>query len=76
MIETATIERAVVKVPGLRRQRMLAALTQADLADAAGVQRATISRLEHGEEAFPTTVRKLASALGCRPAELIEPERT
>lgn len=75
MIETATIERAVVKVPGLRRQRVLAALTQADLAEAAGVQRATIGRLERGEEAFPTTVRKLAVALGCSPRDLIEPER-
>jgi transcriptional regulator with XRE-family HTH domain len=63
----------VVALPGLRRLRTLAALSQADLAERAGVQRQTINRLEHGGDAQPSTVRKLAAALNCRPRDLIEP---
>ncbi len=77
MLEPTTIPaHAMVKLPGLWRQRQLAALTQAQLAERAGVQRTTIVNLEKGSEAFPTTVRKLADALHCEPADLIgEPER-
>jgi DNA-binding XRE family transcriptional regulator len=73
MLEPTTIAHAMVRLPGLWRQRQLAALTQAQLAEKAGVQRTTIVNLEKGSEAFPTTVRKLADALGCAPRDLIEP---
>jgi len=61
----------VIEVPGLRRRRLLAALTQAQLAERAGLKRLTITRLESGSKAQATTVRKLADALGCSPAELV-----
>jgi len=56
---------------GLRRAREHRALTQAELAERAGVMPATISRLENGQQrAYPSTVRKLAKALGVEPALL------
>jgi transcriptional regulator with XRE-family HTH domain len=64
----------VVPLPGLRRQRILAALTQGELATRAGIQRGTVNRLEQGGEAEISTIRKLANALGCEPKTLIEPE--
>jgi transcriptional regulator with XRE-family HTH domain len=63
----------VVPLPGLRRLRTLAALTQGELAARAGVQRQTINRLENGGEAEMPTVRKLAAALDCDAKALIEP---
>lgn len=72
MTHARIIEQTVVTLPGLLRQRQRAALTQEQLAARAGVQRPTITRLENGGEARPTTVRKLADALGCEPRELIE----
>ncbi len=51
----------------LRRARERAGLGQRDLADAAGVGTATITRLERGQtQARPVTVRRLAAALGVR----------
>lgn len=64
----------VVRLPGLRRQRLLAALTQAELAAKAGVGRVTVSRLEQGHDCQPPTLRKLADALGVEPRALIEPD--
>lgn len=58
----------------LRSVRQRQALTQQQLAEKAGLNRATIVRLEAGaDEPLPTTVRKLASALGVEPADLIRP---
>jgi transcriptional regulator with XRE-family HTH domain len=55
----------------LKALRILAAMTQAELAERSGVARTTIIRLEAGEPApLPSTVRKLARALHVRPAEL------
>jgi transcriptional regulator with XRE-family HTH domain len=51
--------------PGLRRQRDQAVLTQRELSEDAGVRRATVSRLENGGSARPSTIRKLANALRC-----------
>lgn len=65
----------LVTLPGLRRLRLFAALSQRELARRAGVSPATIGRIEDGEQAHPSTVRKLADALGCQPRELIEPEK-
>jgi DNA-binding Xre family transcriptional regulator len=70
----AIIAATVVRLPGLRRQRLLAALTQDQLAAKAGLQRGTVNRLEQGKDCHPTTVRKLADALSCQPKDLMEPE--
>jgi transcriptional regulator with XRE-family HTH domain len=53
--------------------RLRAALSQADLAEQAGVQRTTVIRIERGGEANVSTMRKLSRALGVKPAELIGP---
>jgi len=59
-----------VRVPRLRDVRHRLALSQEELADKSGVARSTIIKLEAGREAWPSTVRKLAQALGVKPAEL------
>jgi transcriptional regulator with XRE-family HTH domain len=49
------------------------AFSQAELADRAGVSRATVMALEadaRGDGAWPQTVRKLARALGVPPTQL------
>ena len=57
----------------LRRLRTLNALTQAQLAERAGLTESAVARAERGEtEPHMTTVRKLADALGVHPRELIE----
>ena len=57
----------------LKRQRTLKALTQAQLAERAGVTTATVARIERDEiEPRMTTLRKLADALGVEPADLVE----
>lgn len=64
----------MVKLPRLKDVRRRRALTQQQLADRAGVNRVTIARIEGGKDApFPTTVRKVAAALGVDPEELLEP---
>ncbi len=56
----------------LKMQRTLKALTQAQLAEQAGVTTATVARIERDEiEPRMTTLRKLADALGVEPAELV-----
>lgn len=60
----------------LRAVRERVALTQAELAEKSGVSRTTIATAEEGKnEPYPRTVRKLAAALGVKPADLMEPER-
>ena len=58
----------------LRELRLRAALTQAELAEASGVARTTIIRLEAGNpNAEPPTLRKLTRALRLkRPSDLWE----
>ncbi len=55
----------------LRRRRVL---TLRELEAVSGVSYATVWRLESGRatEARPSTIRKLARALGVEPEELIE----
>lgn len=65
----------VVPLPGLRRQRILAALSQGELAEKAGLKRGTVNRIENGGSTGMSTIRKLAGALECEPKELIEPEQ-
>ena len=74
---TAGVRSSIVStVPVLHRLRELrlrAALSQADLADRAGVARTTIIRLEQGDpNVLPSTLRKLARVLHVKPYELWE----
>ena len=65
----------MVKLTRLRGIRERAALTQRELAERAGVNYVQISRIERGDvEPYPSTVRKLAQALGVTPSDLMEPE--
>lgn len=62
-------------LPGLRKARLSALLSQAELAEKCGMSEATINRLEVGRHrARISTVRKLAQALGVEPVELMDPE--
>jgi transcriptional regulator with XRE-family HTH domain len=55
----------------LKALRIEQALTQAELADKAGVNAATVARLERNEtEPHMPTVRKLAAALDVHPRAL------
>lgn len=64
----------MVKLTRLKDVRQRKALTQQQLAEKAGVNRVTIARIEGGkDEPFPTTVRKVADALGVEPEELLAP---
>jgi transcriptional regulator with XRE-family HTH domain len=58
----------------LRTQRMKKAMTQKELAAAAGVSYITISRMENGQSGpvKPPTLRKLSTALGLLPEELLD----
>lgn len=62
-------------LPGLKRHRILAGLTQQELAERAGMHRATIAALENTKHpARPRTLKKLADALGVRTQDLAEPD--
>ncbi len=64
----------VVKIgSNLRRLRESRLLTQAELGKAAGVHRDQVSRIERDEvEPRFSTIRKLATALGVEPRELVD----
>jgi transcriptional regulator with XRE-family HTH domain len=62
-----------VLVPRLRFFRNELALSQDDLAEKAGVGRATVARGERGLAIRPSSVRKLARALGVKPRDLQRP---
>jgi len=55
----------------LRRHREEQAMTQRQLSQKSGVTQATIVHAERGGDTRPTTVRKLADALGVEPRELL-----
>ncbi len=60
------------KVGRLKELRERRVLTQQDLADKAHVAKSTIVQLERSQaEGRPTTIRKLAEALGVAPEELV-----
>lgn len=48
--------------------------TSAALADRAGMCRQNFSTIKHRGTCTPITLQKIADALGCDPAELIEKE--
>jgi DNA-binding XRE family transcriptional regulator len=67
---TPTME---VNVERLRTLRVEHVLTLRELAEEAGVSKDTIWRLENAHsEAHPSTIRKLARALGVQPKELVK----
>jgi transcriptional regulator with XRE-family HTH domain len=56
----------------IRRLRQLRALSQRELAQRAGLDTATINRIERGKQKpMPRTIRKLAYALGVTTEEII-----
>ena len=66
-----------IPLPGLRAARQKAGLTQSELAELAGVARGTVHRLETLERGgYPRTLRKLATALGVAPAQLVRDHRS
>ena len=55
----------------LREWRLSRALSQEELSSLAGIERATLARLEQGKQApRPGTVRKIAKALEINPIDL------
>jgi len=57
----------------VRMWRMRRAMTQAQLAEKAGIGINTIVRIERNQtEPRPPTIRKLADALGVDPSELVD----
>jgi transcriptional regulator with XRE-family HTH domain len=65
-----------IPLPGLRAARQKAGLTQSELAELAGVARGTVHRLETLKRGgYPRTLRKLATALGVAPAQLVRDHR-
>jgi HTH-type transcriptional regulator, competence development regulator len=64
-----TMEVDVEKLIRLREERVL---SQRDLARMAGLAQGTVWRLENGfAQVHPSTIRKLAEALGVEPRELL-----
>ena len=62
-------------LPSLAVHRRRRCLTQRQLAELAGVAHTTVQRLESlSRGAYPQTLRKLATALGVAPEELLHGE--
>jgi transcriptional regulator with XRE-family HTH domain len=62
-------------LPGLAAHRRKRSLTQRQLGELAGVAHTTVQRLETlSRGAYPQTLRKLATALGVAPEELLHGE--
>jgi DNA-binding Xre family transcriptional regulator len=63
----------LVAAPSLLYWRTQRGLLQQQLAEKAGVDRATVARLEQGKKARVDTIARLAKALGVSPAALQRP---
>lgn len=70
---TPAVAGRFLPLPSLRQWRQARALSQADLAAAAGLDTITVYRAEGRGHARPGTVRKLAAALGLDPTALQRP---
>jgi transcriptional regulator with XRE-family HTH domain len=64
-----------MQLRGLHDIRLGQALSMRELAQRAGVSPSTLVSAEQGKPVYSVTVRKLAKALGCTPAELRGDER-
>jgi transcriptional regulator with XRE-family HTH domain len=63
-------------LPALAAHRRRRGLTQRQLGELAGVAHTTVQRLEAlNRGAYPQTLRKLATALGVAPEELLHREK-
>ncbi len=61
-----------INVKKLKELRRIRVLTLRELEEESGVSYNTIWRLENGHrQARPSTIRRLAAALGVEPAELV-----
>ena len=64
-------------LPALAAHRRRRGLTQRQLGELAGVAHTTVQRLESlSRGAYPKTLRKVATALGVAPEELLHGEST
>jgi transcriptional regulator with XRE-family HTH domain len=64
-------------LPALAAHRRRRGLTQRQLGELAGVAHTTVQQLESSRRgAYPRTLRKLASALGVTPEDLLHAEST
>jgi len=64
-----------IPLPALAEHRRRRGLTQRQLGELAGVAHTTVQQLESmSRGAYPKTLRKLASALGVEPADLVGSE--
>ena len=68
---TAHVEVNVRKLRALRRKRVLSLRELGEMAD---VSKDTLSRIERTGTAYPSTIRKIAKALGVDPSELVPDE--
>lgn len=60
-----------LRLPNLERERKLRFLSQVQLAEAAGIATATVTRAENGRPVDLPVVKKLADALGVGAAVLV-----
>ena len=66
-----------IPLPYLKEVRQSRGLSQRELAELARVSSGTVYRVENGlRGAYPGTVRKLATALGVAPEELVHGKST
>lgn len=71
-LETLTPVPRGTPLPRLRETRLTYPMTQEEVAAASGVSISAIVRLEKGDmPAEPATIRKLATALGVTPRDLM-----
>lgn len=56
----------------IRQARVAQGMSQLDLADKAGVRQGTISNVENGKSCRPSTVRRIALALGIPLSEVMQ----
>ena len=68
---TAHVEVNVRRLRALRRKRVL---SLRELSERADVSKDTLSRIERTGTAYPSTIRKIAQALGVDPSELVPDE--
>jgi transcriptional regulator with XRE-family HTH domain len=66
-----------IPLPGLAAHRRRLGLTQRQLGELAGVAHTTVQQLETLQRgAYPKTLRKVATALGIAPEDLLHGEST